>query len=58
MDDFLDKYHIPKLNQDQVNYLNSPIGSRSSHQKPLNQNTKAKTKTRPKQSVGPVFWLI
>jgi hypothetical protein len=25
MDDFLDCYHKPKLNQDQVNYLNSPI---------------------------------
>ena len=22
---FLDKYHLPKLNQDQVTYLNSPI---------------------------------
>ena len=25
MDDFLDRYHTPKLNQDQVNYLNIPI---------------------------------
>jgi hypothetical protein len=25
MDDFLDRYQMPKLNQDQVNYLNSPI---------------------------------
>ena len=25
MDGFLDTYHIPKLNQNQVNYLNSPI---------------------------------
>jgi len=24
MDDFLDRYHIPKLNQEQVNYLNRP----------------------------------
>jgi len=23
--DSLDRYHLPKLNQDQVNYLNSPI---------------------------------
>ena len=22
---FLNRYHLPKLNQDQVNYLNSPI---------------------------------
>jgi hypothetical protein len=25
MDNFLDKYQVPKLNQDQINYLNSPI---------------------------------
>jgi hypothetical protein len=25
MDDFLDKYQIPKLNQEQINHLNSPI---------------------------------
>ena len=25
MDDFLDRYHLPKLNQDQENYPNSPI---------------------------------
>jgi hypothetical protein len=25
MDDFLDRYQLLKLNQDQVNYLNSPI---------------------------------
>jgi hypothetical protein len=28
MDDFLDKYHIPKLNHDEINYLNSPITSK------------------------------
>jgi hypothetical protein len=25
MDDFLDRYHVPKVNQYQVNYLNNPI---------------------------------
>jgi hypothetical protein len=25
MDNFLDRYQITKLNQDQINYLNSPI---------------------------------
>jgi hypothetical protein len=25
MDNFLDRYQMPKLNQDQINYLNSPI---------------------------------
>ena len=24
MNDFLDRYRLPKLNKDQVNYLNSP----------------------------------
>ena len=27
MDKFIDKYHLPKLNQDRVNNLNRPIGS-------------------------------
>ena len=27
MDLFLDKYHLPKLNQDQVNNINRPISS-------------------------------
>jgi hypothetical protein len=25
MDDFLDRYHLPKLNQIQLNYLNGPL---------------------------------
>jgi hypothetical protein len=25
MDDFLDRYQVPKLNQDQINHINSPI---------------------------------
>jgi len=25
MDNFLDKYQVPKLNQEQINYLNNPI---------------------------------
>jgi hypothetical protein len=25
MDNFLDRYQVPKLNQDQINNLNSPI---------------------------------
>ena len=28
MNDFLDNYYIPKLNQEQVNYLNRPIFSK------------------------------
>ena len=25
MDNFLDRYQVPKLNQDQINHLNTPI---------------------------------
>jgi hypothetical protein len=25
MDYFLDRYYLPKLNEDQINYFNSPI---------------------------------
>jgi hypothetical protein len=25
MDNFLDRYQVPKLNQDEINYLNNPI---------------------------------
>ena len=25
MDNFLERYQVPKLNQDQINHLNSPI---------------------------------
>jgi hypothetical protein len=28
MDNFLDRYQVPKLNQDQINYLNIPISSK------------------------------
>jgi hypothetical protein len=28
MDNFLDRYQVPKLNQDQINYLNSPLCSK------------------------------
>jgi hypothetical protein len=28
MNDFLDRYCLPKLNQDQANYLNSPISTK------------------------------
>jgi F0F1-type ATP synthase delta subunit len=45
MDDFLERYHVPKLNQDQVNYLNSPITSK--------KQKKAAIKTsQPKKGQG------
>jgi hypothetical protein len=28
MDNFLDRYQIPKLNQNEINHLNSPISSK------------------------------
>jgi len=28
MDGFLDRYHIPKLNQEEVNFLNRPISQK------------------------------
>jgi hypothetical protein len=45
MDGFLDRYHIPKLNQEQVNCLNSPIS-----QKEIEEVIKSlPTKKRPGQ---------
>jgi hypothetical protein len=32
MDKFLDRYQVPKLNQDQVNDLNSPISPKETKQ--------------------------
>jgi hypothetical protein len=45
MDDFLDRFHLPKLNKDQQNNLNSPL--------PLNEIEaviKSSTKTKPNQT--------
>ena len=28
MENFLDRYQVPKLNQDQINHLNSPVSSK------------------------------
>ena len=45
MDNFLDRYQIPTLNQDQVNHLNSPISPKE---------IEAVIKSLPtKQSPGP-----
>ena len=45
MDNFLDRYQIPKLNQDQINHLNSPISPKE---------IEAVIKSLPtKQSPGP-----
>jgi hypothetical protein len=45
IDDFLNRHHLPKLNQDQVNYPHSPITP---------QNTEAAFKTLPtRKNPGP-----
>jgi hypothetical protein len=45
MDNFLDRYQVPKLNQDQINYLNSPTTPKEIEaviKKPPNQKKKKK----------------
>jgi hypothetical protein len=32
MDSFLERYYVPKLHQDQTNYLNSPITTKEIEQ--------------------------
>ena len=45
IDDFLNRYHIPKLNQDQINCLNSPITAK--------EVEKVIKISQPKKSPGP-----
>jgi hypothetical protein len=47
MDDFLDRCHVPELNQDQVNYSNSPIISKEIEIVIINKTKQ--NKTQPKQ---------
>ena len=46
MELFLDKYHLPKLNQDQVNNLNRPVSNEELEAVIKNLPTKKKPKTR------------
>jgi hypothetical protein len=58
MESFLDRYQVPKLNQDQINHLNSPISPKEieavinhlpTKKKPKKQkNKKPKNKTKKK----------
>jgi hypothetical protein len=53
MDDFLERYHIQKLNQEEVNYVNSPIPLKELEVIKNLQKTKqnkTKQKTKPKQN--------
>jgi hypothetical protein len=46
MDKFLDRYQVPKLNQDQVNYLNSPISPKETEVVINSLPAKKKPRTR------------
>jgi hypothetical protein len=46
MVDFLDIYHVLKLNQDHVNYLNSPISPKEIEDVIKNLPTKKKPRAR------------
>jgi hypothetical protein len=47
MDSFLDRCHIPKLNQEQVNYLNRPISHKGIEEVITNLPTKKTKSTGP-----------
>ena len=49
MDNFLDRYQVPKLNQDQINHLNSPI----THKEIEAVIKSLPTKKKKKKSPGP-----
>jgi hypothetical protein len=51
MDNFLDRYQVPKLNQDQINYLNSPISPKEIGPVTNSLPTKNKTKTKTKKNL-------
>jgi hypothetical protein len=46
MHDFLDRYHIPKLNQEEVNYLNRPISHKENEDIIKNLPTPKEPKAR------------
>jgi hypothetical protein len=46
MNNFLDRYQLPKLNQDQINDLNSPISSKEIKQSSIVSQPKKKPRNR------------
>jgi hypothetical protein len=50
MDNFLDRYQIPKLNQDQINHLNSSIASKEIEAVTKSIQNKAKQNKTNKQT--------
>jgi hypothetical protein len=57
MDEFLDIYHKPKLNQDQAKYLNSPITPKEIEAVIKSFQTKTKTKTKQNKTKQKPFRL-
>jgi hypothetical protein len=56
MDNFIDRYQIPKLNQDQKNYLNSPITPKEIEAViksiPTTTTTTTTTTTKAQEQIG------
>jgi hypothetical protein len=46
MNGFLDRYHIPKLNQEEINYLNRPISHKEIEEIIKNLPTNKKPRAR------------
>jgi hypothetical protein len=52
MDNFLDKYQVPKLNQDKINNLNSPISPNEIETVINSLPTKKKKKKKAQDQMG------
>jgi hypothetical protein len=52
MDKFLDRYKVPKLNQDQINDLNSHISTKQIEAVINNLPTKKKKKKKAQEQMG------
>jgi hypothetical protein len=50
--DFIDRYQLLKLNQDQVNYLNRPISKEIEAVIKISQSKKKKKKKKKKKTPG------
>ena len=54
IDNFLDRYQVPKLKQDQINYVNSPVNTKEIeaviNSLPRKKNKQTKSKKQNKQT--------
>ena len=57
MDNFLDRYHLPKLNQDQVNKLNTPIAPKEIEAVIKSLLTNKQTNKQTKQNKTRAKWF-